>query len=137
MRTKCPARSISDFRYSPLAAALTLAFGADEAAAGNNFQVNVQGDRQFAAPTVPGTLRAALEFFNISDATHCTGAGDTITFFSNGPFTVNVSEALPIIACPGLTIDGDLGAFGKAHLQSSGGFMNGLERFQEIGRAHV
>ena len=127
MRTKCPARSISDFRYSPLAAALTLAFGTGEAAAGNNFQVNVQGDRfPSTAPTTPGTLRAAIEFFNVP--ANCTGSGDTITFFSNGPFTVNVSDPLPIVNCGSLTINGDLGTFGKALLnQSGGGPMNGLE----------
>ncbi len=111
MRTQRPARSVSDFRYSPLFAALSLAFGSAEALAGNTFSVTVPGDRfPITAPTTPNTLRAAIEFFNISDATHCTGSGDKIVFdgpsFSNGAFFVGVSDALPFIACDGLTIDG-------------------------------
>ena len=68
MRTKRPARAVSDFRYSPLVAAVSLAFGGQAAHAGNTFTVSVQGDRPLTAPTTPNTLRDAIEFFNIADA---------------------------------------------------------------------
>ncbi|HTS86037.1 MAG TPA: hypothetical protein VMG61_13090, partial [Usitatibacter sp.] len=68
-----------------------------------NIIVNSNSDALIYDPVETGviTLRGALDY--VSE--NCTGTGDTISF-AGGPFTVNVSSDLPMISCPGLTIDG-------------------------------
>jgi parallel beta-helix repeat protein len=107
MRTKRPARAVSEFRYSPLVAALTVALAPQAAMA----VVKTVTDPSDASS--PGTLRDALNYF--SDFENCTGS-DRIEFQSNGPFTTTVSSPLPFINCGGLTIDGSVMPSGERAL---------------------
>ncbi len=126
MRTKRPARAVSEFRYRPLVAAVAVAL-APQAALATTKTVTYNGGLDSSAPTPAGSLREALEFF--ANPVNCTGA-DTINFaFSNGPFTVNVSEPLPIITCGGLVIDGLVAQPSpeppqRAIVRSNGAFMS-------------
>jgi trimeric autotransporter adhesin len=100
MRTQ-HGRSIADFPYSPLAAALAVAL-APQAAQATNIVVNSTSDSSYYQDATNGTsLRGALSFVNAN----CSGA-DKITFTSNGPFITSASTDLPTITCAGLTIDG-------------------------------
>ena len=100
MRTQVRGRSISDFPYTPLAAALAMAL-APQAVSAANIVVNDSSDSgAFNSSTLTGTLRGAIDYVNEL----CTGS-DQITF-SGGPFTINVSTDLPTITCQGLTING-------------------------------
>ncbi len=126
MRTQGPGRSISDFRYSPLVAALAVAL-APQASLATTKTVTYNGGADSSAPTPAGSLREALEYFAIPS--NCTGS-DLINFaFSNGPFVVNVSEPLPIITCGKLVIDGTSGPNpgDRAIVQSTGGYLDGME----------
>jgi parallel beta-helix repeat protein len=121
MRTRRLRRSISDFRYSPLVAALGLAL-APNAGAANVVVVNSPSDiSTYDTDTPTITLRGAIDHFNeTSEGTplYCTPAGgDSITFaFSNSAFVSTVSRPLPTIHCDGLTIDGVLANGSKARL---------------------
>lgn len=100
MRTLLRGRSISDFPYTPLAAALAMAL-APQAVSAANIVVNDSSDSgAFDSSSLTGTLRGAINYVNEI----CTGS-DQITF-SGGPFTINVSSDMPTITCPGLTING-------------------------------
>jgi parallel beta-helix repeat protein len=99
MRTHGRRRSISDFRYSPLVAALGAAL-APQAVMAATYTVTNPADNSVTAPV--GSLREAINLANAA----CTGS-DVINFnFPNGPFVSTISQALPIITCGGLTIDG-------------------------------
>ncbi|HEX7605537.1 MAG TPA: hypothetical protein VF348_02420, partial [Usitatibacter sp.] len=96
MRTHGPRRSISDFQYTTLVAALAAAL-APQAVTAATYTVTTNTDNLASPPA--GSLRQAILQANAA----CTG-GDLINF--NGPFVLSISDALPIITCGGLTIDG-------------------------------
>lgn len=91
-------------RYTPLVAALAMAL-APHAAQATNIQVTTHKD-----DGTPGSLREAIEAFNDSEGTACTGTNDSITFnitdAGTGPFTIALSSPLPALQCGGLTING-------------------------------
>jgi trimeric autotransporter adhesin len=96
MRTHGRRPSISDFRYTPLVAALGAALAPQAA----TFTVTTPADNLASPPA--GSLRDAILQANAA----CSGS-DLINFnFPNGPFVSTVSDALPRITCNGLTIDG-------------------------------
>jgi hypothetical protein len=104
MRTHGRRRSISDFRYTPIVAALGLALAPN---AGHATTVIV--DQPFDSTDTTGTtLRAAIQFFNSNCAIPASGP-DLIqfnaSFTSSGPFVTNLSSPLPTIYCSGLMID--------------------------------
>jgi hypothetical protein len=84
------------FRYSPLVAALAVAFAPGISSA-VNFTVSNAGDNggiDPAAGAATGTLRQALVDAAAKNASFaCVNTGATIDF--TGPFTINVSNALP------------------------------------------
>jgi hypothetical protein len=108
MRTLLRRRSISDFSYTPLAAALASALVPQVAQAANSIVVDNPSDLSYYKDTVNGngtTLRGAIGFLNT--AGNCSGS-DTITFVhpnGNTPFVISSSSELDI-SCGGLTIDG-------------------------------
>jgi trimeric autotransporter adhesin len=122
MRTKRPRPAISDFRYSPLVAALAVAL------APQAFAVTKTVSNGTDSPTAPaGSLREALTFFQ----SNCAGDGtDRIEFasFPNGPFVSTVSSPLPVITCGQLVIDGAANQTPGfiASVQSAGGVAIGL-----------
>ena len=100
MRTHGSRHSISDFRYTPLVAALGAVL-APQVAAAATYTVTTPADNLASPPA--GSLRDAIIRVNAG----CSGTGDLINFnFPNGPFVSTISDALPIITCAGLTIDG-------------------------------
>jgi parallel beta-helix repeat protein len=105
MRTLLRRRSISDFPYTPLAAALASAL-APQVAQATNIVVNSNSDNSYFNDVEMGTsLRGAVDYLNTG--TNCTGS-DTITFLhpnGNTPFVITGGTEIDI-NCDGLTIDG-------------------------------
>jgi parallel beta-helix repeat protein len=103
MRTHGRRHSISDFRYTPLVAALGAVLAPQAVmatCASGSICVTNPADDNIDVPV--GSLREAILNVNMN----CTGS-DVINFdYPNGPFVSTVSQTLPIIRCGGLTIDG-------------------------------
>ncbi len=130
MRTQRRRHSISDFRYTPLVAALGLALAPNAGA--TNIAVNDPSDALFIdTETHHFSLRGAITYFNSTDESgtlvNCSGA-DSITFNANGPFVSNAASPLPTIHCDGLTISGMLLDGTNAEITTSNpiGTVNGL-----------
>ena len=103
MRTLLRRRSISDFAYTPLVAALGAAL-APQAASAMTIMVDYNSDlAYYQDPELGTSLRGAVEFLNAN----CSGS-DTITFLhpnGNTPFVISGATEIDI-TCGGLTIDG-------------------------------
>ena len=97
MRTQLRRRSISDFSYSPLAAALALALAPQAAEAGVTYNVTSTAD------SGAGSLRATIIQANGA----CSPSNNDVIQLPGGPFTISVSTQLPTINCAGLTLVGN------------------------------
>ena len=105
MRTLLRRRSVSDFSYTPLAAALAAALAPQAVNAATVTVDNTvdNGFSYFQDPVQGTNLRGAIDHLNAN----CTGS-DTINFFhvnGNTPFVISVSGEMDV-TCGGLTIDG-------------------------------
>jgi hypothetical protein len=98
MRTQRRRSSVSEFRYTPLVAALGAALAPQVVTAATITVTNPLD----SLGVLEGSLREAITIFNGT----CSGA-DVINFGPPGvPFISTVSDPLPTITCAGLTIDG-------------------------------